>query len=283
MVDFINRIGSAAREFTQSASQTIGSEIDSIASKGKQLIEDFTTPETVGKQVRTSGSLPTDGTPQSANRATATYSEPPETKDWRVRLSLPPSKVYRESPLLLPLTLTDGLVFPYTPTVIMQTQVNYDTMHPVHTNYPFYAFNNGEVTPMQITGEFYVQTQDEARYWVGVLHYLRSVSKMNYGQGSNAGQPPPIVKLNGYGDYIFNNVPVLIQNWMVDLPNDVDYISTGIEVGVDDNTTAGVSWAPVRSQFTITVVPTYSRRSIQEFNLDSFIKGDYVINKKGFI
>lgn len=283
MVDFINEVGSAVRDFTQSATQTIGSEITSIANKGKQLIEDFTTPETVGKQVRTAGSLPVDGKPQTANRATATYSEPPETKDWRVRLSLPASKIYRESPLLYPLTVTDGLVFPYTPTVILQHQVNYDMMHPTHTNYPFYAFNNGEPQPMQITGDFYVQTQDEARYWVGVLHYLRSVTKMSYGQGSNSGQPPPIVRLNGYGDYVFNNVPVLVTNFMVDLPADVDYISTGIEVGEGDNTTSGVAWAPTRSQFTLTVNPTYSRRDVQQFNLDKFVKGDYVLNNKGFL
>lgn len=285
MVDFIDKLGSSVRDFAQSASQKIGSDIKTIAGKGKQLIEDFTTPETVGKQVRTSGSLPVDGKPQEANRATAQFSEPPETKDWRVSLSLPTTPGYSTSPIFEPLRQSGNkLVFPFTPTVIMQSNANYSTMSPVHTNYPIYAYENTEITPIQITGDFFVQTQADARYWVAVLHYFRSVSKMSYGQSSNAGQPPPIVRLNGYGDYIFKNIPVVIQSYMVDLGTDVDYISTGIESGSDDaNLTAGVSWAPAQSQFTVNVAPTYSRRDLAGFSLDRFIAGDYVSNGKGFI
>ena len=46
--------------------------------------------------------------------------------------------------------------------------------------------------------------------------------------GSAAGNPPPIVNLNGYGDYVFNNVPVVIKSFEVSLPNDVDYIETTV-------------------------------------------------------
>ena len=52
---------------------------------------------------------------------------------------------------------------------------------------------------------------------------------MNYGLDGDAGAPPPIVKLTGYGDFVFPNVPVVIRNFTVDLPADVDYIKTQIE------------------------------------------------------
>ena len=37
------------------------------------------------------------------------------------------------------------------------------------------------------------------------------------------------VKLNGYGDYVFNNVPVVITTFTVDMPSEVDYIATGTQ------------------------------------------------------
>ena len=88
------------------------------------------------------------------------------------------------------------------------------------------------------------------------LHYLRTMTKMDYGLNST-GSPPPIAKLNGYGDYIFNNVPVVIANFTVDLPADVDYIATALE-GADIE--GATSWVPTNSQISVTLKPTFSRR-----------------------
>ena len=99
-------------------------------------------------------------------------------------------------------------------------------MQPVHTNYPFYAYENSRVDQMTITAHFYVQNEIEARYWVAAVHYLRSMTKMSYGLSPNKGAPPPVVRLNGYGDYTFKDVPVIITNFTFDLKEDVDYIST---------------------------------------------------------
>jgi hypothetical protein len=51
-----------------------------------------------------------------------------------------------------------------------------------------------------------------------------------YTNNSNeyAGSPPPILILNGYGDHVFKNVPVVVKSFSVTLPPDVDYISTTI-------------------------------------------------------
>jgi len=215
-------------------------------------------------------------------------------QDWRVRLSMPQVDSFTSSDILQPLLKTNGLVFPYTPTIIMSHSANYNALQPVHTNYPFYNYTNSSIDTMTITGDFFVENAVDAKYWIGALHYLRSVTKMFYGAGENLGAPPPVVRLNGYGDFVFNDVPVAITNFTVDLPADVDYIKTGIETGgiVDDfisplitqpapSSGNNTGWAPAQSQFAVTVQPMYSRTKVSEFNLNKFVNGDFI--GKGYI
>jgi hypothetical protein len=199
--------------------------------------------------------------------------------------------------MLAPLKKTGGLVFPYTPTIIVAHSANYNTMAPTHTNYPYFAYQNSQVDQLVITGDFFCQNGTEAQYWVGALHYLRSMTKMFFGgEASTLGAPPPVVKLNGYGDYIFNNVPVIITQFTVDLPQDVDYIATGHPDGVNDipknhpeakqaatDERAGpIGWAPSQSLITVTVQPIYSRREVEKFSLNKYVSGGYV-GDGGFI
>jgi hypothetical protein len=48
------------------------------------------------------------------------------------------------------------------------------------------------------------------------------------GSDPKAGNPPPIVFLNGYGTYVFKNVPVVITSVNITLPQDCDYISCDV-------------------------------------------------------
>lgn len=205
-----------------------------------------------------------------------------EEKDWRLRLSLP--QIFRdnaqnETDLLAPLNKTNGLVFPFTPTVLVSQSANYQSIQPVHTNYPYYSYQNSQVDQMTITADFFVQNAAEARYWVACIHYLRSVTKMNFGVDQDAGQPPPVVRLNGYGDYVFNNVPVIINSFQFDMPKDVDYISTA--VGATSATSDAIEstptgWAPATSIVTVAVTPQYSRTKQSKFSLNDFIKDGYI-------
>jgi hypothetical protein len=205
-----------------------------------------------------------------------------EEKDWRLRLSLP--KMFRdnaqnETDLLAPLNKTNGFVFPFTPTVLVSQSANYQSIQPVHTNYPYYSYQNSQVDQMTITGDFFVQNAAEARYWVACIHYLRSVTKMNFGVDQEAGQPPPVVRLNGYGDFVFNNVPVIINSFQFDMPKDVDYISTA--VGATSATSDAIEstptgWAPATSIVTVAVTPQYSRTKQSKFSLNDFIKDGYI-------
>lgn len=194
--------------------------------------------------------------------------------DWRVRLSVPGN--FTNSPLLTPLQETNGFVFPFTPTINVSHSASYRTQSPVHSNYPYLAYENSAVDAFTIAGEFLIENPEEGRYWIAAVHYFRSVTKMAYGKTSAKGSPPPVVLLNGYGDYVFKNVPVVVQGFTFDLPSDVDYIK------VEDVGTNG-SWVPTRSLLSVSLHPLYSRRSVSQFSLDAFVRGDYVQNGKGFI
>jgi hypothetical protein len=225
--------------------------------------------------------LPSAETGKVDSKVGAGFAQSAKDADWRVKLSLPASPTLDNSKLLSPLIKTNGFCFPITPTIIVSHSANYNTLQPVHTNYPFQIYENSQADDIVITGEFPVESPDDAKYWIGAIHYLRTVTKMFYGETSaNAGSPPPMVRLNGYGDYIFNNVPVVIANFTVDLPADVDYIATALE-GADIE--GATSWVPTNSQISVTLKPTFSRRRTSEFNLQKFVNGDYISGSEGFI
>jgi len=117
-----------------------------------------------------------------------------------------------------------------------------------------------------------------------MVHYLRAITKMAYGQSTEAGAPPPLVKLNGYGDFVFPDVPVVVKNFTVDMPADVDYVKTQITGEITPDTTipelkGKVGWAPTQSQVSVTVSPTYSRAKVSQFNLQTFVQGGYLGSK----
>ena len=102
------------------------------------------------------------------------------------------------------------------------------------------------------------------------------------------GNPPPIMHLFGYGDHMFNRVPVIINTFNVELRPGIDYISTKQSDGnsyVPGNVTQLVqtgesqSWAPTLSNISVLVTPIYSRDSIKNFSMKRFVRGE--LNGKG--
>jgi len=162
--------------------------------------------------------------------------------DWRVRIRLAPqSKYLYNAPqpgILQPLTVTDGVIFPYTPTISTAYKANYSPYDLTHSNYKGYFYSSSNVDPVTVTGTFTAQDTAEANYLLAVIHFFRSATKMFYGQDAERGSPPPVVYLTGLGEYQFNEHSCLIQNFTYTLPADVDYIRAGSpgNVGVNLNT-----------------------------------------------
>jgi hypothetical protein len=186
--------------------------------------------------------------------------------DWRVKISNPFGAV---GPLA-PLGKTGGLMFPIQPQITMNGQANYDDVAPIHNNYPFPAYQNSQPGSITIVGEFPVESPEDADYWVAATHFLRSATKMYYGNTSNKGAPPPIVKLNGYGNYVMKNIPCVVEQFTTDLPNQVDYIRS-----------TGGNYVPADSTINVVLKPIYSRNKVEQFSLDSFVSGGLI--SQGYI
>lgn len=157
---------------------------------------------------------------------------PDHWDDWRVRLHISSGlkEFYNaDNPgILTPLRDTDGIIFPYTPTISIQYSANYENYDLVHSNYRGYFYKNSMVQNLQLTATFTAQDTAEANYMLAALHFLRSCTKMFYGQDFNRGMPPPVVFLSGLGEYNFNAHPCVITQVNYNLPNDVDYIPAGL-------------------------------------------------------
>jgi hypothetical protein len=154
----------------------------------------------------------------------------PSNGDWRVRIRLAPNSTYLYNAtmpgILAPLKASDGVIFPYTPTISTTYSANYDSTDLTHSNYKGQFYKNSSVGEVALNGIFTAQDTQEAEYMLAVIHFFRSVTKMFYGQDAERGTPPPLVYLFGLGQYQFNNHPCVVKSFNYSLPNDVDYIRT---------------------------------------------------------
>ena len=206
-----------------------------------------------------------------------------EAGDWRVSISVP--DILKGGEILNPLRTNnissafdtrDKMIFPFNPTVLLSHSANYSQIQPTHTNYPYQAYESSQVDAITITGEFYQENENDAKYWLACLHFLRSATKMFYGNSEPAGNPPVVCRLNGYGKHVLNNIPVVITNFTTDLPVDVDYISCTMPDGE-------INYVPTQSSITVTLQPQYARRSQSGFNLSQYVKGEYINKPEGFV
>jgi hypothetical protein len=198
--------------------------------------------------------------------------------DTRVRLSLSPNSgqiLYKSfnNRLLEPLIDTDGILFPYTPTISVSHTAQYTGMHPTHSNYVQHSYNASSVDAISIDGYFTANNADEARYVFAVLHFLRSAYKMFFGTDANRGTPPPVLRLSGYGPFNYNSVPVVLTNFTEIMSADRDYIEVPLAAAPD---TATKTMIPTFMNMTMTLSPIYTKNQISNFGLESFARGDLI-------
>ena len=160
--------------------------------------------------------------------AIAEFTDSDNANDWRVRLSLAKWTSFKSSPVLKPLKDAGGLIFPYTPKINISSSASYGSLSPVHSNYMFQNFKHSDPGTISITAPMYVSDTAEGLYWIAMVHYLRSLTKMFAGSDPKAGNPPPIIMLNGYGNYVFKNIPVVVKSMTVSLDSTCDYISVPV-------------------------------------------------------
>lgn len=204
--------------------------------------------------------------------------------------------------ILRPLIKTRGIVFPYTPDVTYGGAANYTSWHFTHSNYQSFQYQNSMPSEIQLTATFTAQTNAEAEYMLAVLTFLRASTMIAYGNAAvrdnTAGTPPPVLRFNYLGDQMFNNVPVVLQNYSYLLEREVDYVAL-TKQGVDNNARRGgidflglVQPLPSRAG-TNTYMPTQivvtmllgvqqnPKNTRENFDLDKFKSGDLI--NRGFV
>ncbi len=186
---------------------------------------------------------------------------------------------------------TNGLIFPYTPVVTYQYQADWSPQPLVHTNYEVQTYARSYPTEITVTGLFTAQNEEEARYALAAIHFFRTVTKMYFGKTGNlsgfdtfgqlgggsptvsAGTPPPVLLFSGYGEGMFNDIPVVVKMFLHELMNDADYVP----VIFQKNKTA---WVPAAFNIIVTLgVQLNLRRTREEFNLDKFRTGELLGDK----
>jgi len=207
---------------------TIGG--DAAITEGQQIGPDFSNPTGTGPTTPGGGGWSPEEV-QVARQNTPTIGQRALTEDWRFRIGLMPGSevLYKDgdtSSLLSPLLATDGVIFPYTPNVMVNHRANYDKISPVHSNYPTYFYQSSEISDVQVNATFTAQSVDEADYMMAMIHFFRSATKMFYGQDENRGTPPPLLALTGFGQHQFNFHKAVLTQFNYALPDGVDYIRT---------------------------------------------------------
>lgn len=223
-------------------------------------------------------------------------------RDWKVKITVSPNSgifYHAGSGILDPLK-DRGVVFPYTPQITVTYQANYSAQRFTHSNYNHYSYDNSEVQQIQISAEFTAQNQQEAAYVLACIYFFRAATKMFFGTSANAGNPPPLVFLDGYGQQYFRRVPCLVTAFTHTMPADVDYIDayrassvlnsgSNMDPGLIDGSSYDQSYSqsnsstkvPTTSTFQIALQPVYSKETLSQFNLQEFAQGRLV--DRGFL
>lgn len=253
-------------------------EIDAAAQTGASASSDTAPTNSWQEEVaRTrSDALPKGAQPPKPVAAQAQWSE---AKDLRVKLRVP--NEYLVGPAAGPSNIIQkngGILFPYTPAITVENQASYASQTPLHSNYPLYFYKNSSIQPINVTAKFTVQNEFEGAVLLGVIHLLRALTKMKFGNDPDAGSPPPVCRFDAYGDYMLYNVPVSIASWRHELPDNVDYIAVGRP---GSPTTYGHSMVPVISTIQLTLNVMYSRREMLAHNVKDWLGGG--LRYKGYL
>ena len=202
--------------------------------------------------------------------------------------------------ILHPLRATKGIIFPYTPDINFGGVANYGNFHFTHSNYQQWQFQNSAPELIQLTAQFTAQTNEEGRYMLAVFKFLRASTMLEFGNQAAsrkiAGTPPPVLRFNYMGEQMFNNVPVVLQNFNYLLERDVDYVEIKLPgrsniigsavgdslLGTAMKSSGGKTYVPTRVNITLMLGVQPNPLDVRDnFDLDKFKRGDLI--NKGFI
>ncbi len=198
----------------------------------------------------------------------------------------------RDVHALAPIFATNGLVFPYNPSISESVSVKYDAVELTHTNESFHAYRGTENVRISITDAIWTcDTFDNAIYALSALHFFRTYSHMDFGAG-RTGRPPSPMWFSAYGNYAFHRVPVLMEKADWSFPSDVDYVGipefgtpeyVARELRYDRDDSTQYTWLPMVFKISsISLVVQHSPSFWTNWNLDMYRSGEMLRQRKSF-
>lgn len=194
---------------------------------------------------------------------------------------------------LWPISMTNGLVFPYNPSISENVQVNYEAAEITHANESYHFYKNTSNVRISLSNCVWTcDTFDNAIYAMAVLHFLRSYSNMDFGR-SGTGRPPSPMWFSAYGNYAFNRVPVFMEKADWTFPNDIDYVGIP-EPGSPEYlsrtmltsrtpSSGSYTWLPMKFEVaSISLIVQHTPNYWLNWSLKDYRDGTMLKNRKGF-
>jgi len=191
-------------------------------------------------------------------------------------------KPFTDDGILKPLSFSPnqlGVIFPYTPTIMIAHAANYGTYDIPGSVYQQNYYMNTSNPTISITALFSANTIEEAKYTAAAIHFFKTCTKSDFGSqaGDTAGTPPPILKFSCYGSVHASNVPVILRSFNYTLPEDTDYVT----VEMDNNETINL---PTLVLAAIELSPQLPPKTVKDqFNIRNFASGKGLNGNGGFI
>lgn len=210
--------------------------------------------------------------------------------DWRARLR--PKEGGKErfynaieggDYLMRPIQESGGLVWQYTPSLFLNGGANYDQQEAQGSNYSINTYINSKMPILPVTADFTANDEYEARYMLAIMTFVKVATKSYYGDAAVAdkmyGTPPPVLIFEYLGEHGFNKVPVVVSNYSIQFPDDVDYVPVRTNIANGDQ---HITYVPTKSTITIDLLPTFTPHKLRKrFDLDDIASGKNY--KDGFI
>ena len=163
----------------------------------------------------------------------------------------------------------DAVFFEASPRVSESRSAQYTELNITHHPGSILKYDKTASRGWSVNARLVSRTPAEATKNQVYLNIIRSWVMPFYGSGTEAadakllGAPPPILKFSGYGPKNIAPVPVVMESYSTNWPNDVDYIPT------DDGTPF-----PVILDIDVTLKEAYSPKEYSGFDLFAYKSGD---------
>jgi hypothetical protein len=162
------------------------------------------------------------------------------------------------------------IIFPYTPNISFDYKADYSTLHPTHSNFIQHYYTHSSVGAIAISGKFTVQNDADAGVYIATTTLLKALTKMRFGLDPDAGAPPPICRLFAFGNYMLDNIPIVISSFRIELPDNLDYYKLDTK---KQTTYTGPIAVPTLSTIAISCLPVFSRKEMLTMDYKKFLQG----------